>query len=207
MALHVYRFRRELPQELVRLNTFLPGGGAAINAHGGGDTFDVQVDDTKLADLSQVLAREGYVLIDTDPTLPIEDTVAVTGAPRYAQLSTNVPMAPYSGTTFIDLFAAFAKLQPPVDGDYKVELSVECLTSTSSNEAQIGLALNGLTPLLPNTARKTAFPSSSSSMTLATWTGVPLLASDQVWAVGRKFSGSGSITFGNRLLSVQRITI
>lgn len=66
MALHTYRYRRDAPittAQLVRL----VAPSATVVAGAGGAIYDIQVDDSRLADLDEILARDGYTRIATDP--------------------------------------------------------------------------------------------------------------------------------------------
>jgi hypothetical protein len=66
MALHTYRYRRDAPittAQLVRL----VAPSATVVAGAGGPVYDIQVDDSRLADLDEILARDGYTRTVTDP--------------------------------------------------------------------------------------------------------------------------------------------
>lgn len=66
MALTVYRYRRDAPftdAQLVKL----AGSGAANVAAASGPVYDIQIDNTKLADLDEAMAQAGYTRIATAP--------------------------------------------------------------------------------------------------------------------------------------------
>lgn len=67
MALHIYQFRALHPGLITGINEHLQGGGATFVGSGGGLVVNVQVDDTKLADLSDYMAAKGFSLVATDP--------------------------------------------------------------------------------------------------------------------------------------------
>lgn len=66
MALTVYRYRRDAPFTNAQL-VKLAGSGAANVAAADGPIYDVQIDDTKLADLDDAMGQAGYTRIATAP--------------------------------------------------------------------------------------------------------------------------------------------
>lgn len=66
MALTVYRYRRDAPFTNAQL-VKLAGSGAVNVAAAGGPIYDVQIDDTKLADLDDAMGQAGYTRIATAP--------------------------------------------------------------------------------------------------------------------------------------------
>lgn len=66
MALHIYRYRRDAPFTNDQLQR-LVHSTAANQSAAGGPIYDVQVDDSRLGDLDEVMASAGYTRIATDP--------------------------------------------------------------------------------------------------------------------------------------------
>lgn len=66
MALHTYRYRRDAPFTTAQLVKLV--APSALNVAGaGGPVYDIQVDDSRLADLDEIMASAGYTNIATDP--------------------------------------------------------------------------------------------------------------------------------------------
>lgn len=66
MALHIYRYRRDAPYTTGQLQR-LVHSTANNQAAAGGAIYDIQVDDTRLADLDEIMGAAGYTRIATDP--------------------------------------------------------------------------------------------------------------------------------------------
>lgn len=66
MALHVYRYRRDKPFTNNKL-TKAVGTAVTVTEAAGGSIYDLQADDSKLADLDEVMLSEGYTRTATDP--------------------------------------------------------------------------------------------------------------------------------------------
>lgn len=66
MALHVYRYRRDSPLNNAALTKRI-GTTVTVTQAAGGSVYDLQLDDSKLADADEELLKDGYVRIATDP--------------------------------------------------------------------------------------------------------------------------------------------
>lgn len=66
MALHVYRYRLDAPFTSAQLQK-LVSPTVTVQTAAGGPVCDIQVDDTRLNDLDEVMSRSGYTRIATDP--------------------------------------------------------------------------------------------------------------------------------------------
>ena len=71
MTLHIYRYRRTAPFSDLQLRS-LTGPSATFVGQAAGILTDIQIDDSLLADLDDIMASAGYVRIATDPVPSVE---------------------------------------------------------------------------------------------------------------------------------------
>lgn len=130
MALHIYRYRRDSPFTDTQLQRNVHASATNIAAAGGG-VYDIQVDDTRLADLDEIMAAAGFLRISTDPVgTPVsqvrigDGTILTLGAVTAGQIITR------TGSTLVGIPALAVDVRDQILFDHFVSNNVSAAQST-----------------------------------------------------------------------------
>ncbi len=134
MAITVYRYRRDAPFTNAQL-VKLAGSGAANVAAADGPIYDVQIDDTKLADLDDAMGQAGYTRIASAPVgTPPSQIRASDGTILTLGAVANGQALQRSGTNLIGANVAF---------DMRDVLVFEHFLTNNVSSAQATVGSNG----------------------------------------------------------------